>query len=80
MITPAEVVGIHGEQHVEGITLDRNGVIEQFKTDYFIPLFGLTPKLGAIANWGLEIEKNAIILMIFRIFLIRLPGIQRRNF
>ena len=29
-------------------------------TDYFIPLFGLTPKLGAIANWGLDIEKNAI--------------------
>ena len=29
-------------------------------TDYFIPLFGLTPKLGPIANWGLEIEKNAI--------------------
>ena len=28
--------------------------------DYFIPLFGLTPKLGAIANWGLDIEKNAI--------------------
>ena len=28
--------------------------------DYFIPLFGLTPKLGPIANWGLEIEKNAI--------------------
>ena len=27
---------------------------------HFIPLFGLTPKLGAIANWGLEIEKNAI--------------------
>src|SRR5690606_13760691 len=23
-------------------------------------LFGLTPKLGPIANWGLEIEKNAI--------------------
>ena len=28
--------------------------------DAFIPLFGLTPKLGPIADWGLEIEKNAI--------------------
>lgn len=28
--------------------------------DNFIPLFGLSPKLGPIANWGLEIEKNAI--------------------
>ena len=60
LVTPAEVVGIQGENHVESITLDRDGVVEQFKTDYFIPLFGLTPKLGAIANWGLEIEKNAI--------------------
>ncbi|MBP6001374.1 MAG: NAD(P)/FAD-dependent oxidoreductase [Flavobacterium sp.] len=60
LITPAEVVGIQGEQHVESITLDRDGVLEQLNTDYFIPLFGLTPKLGAIANWGLEIEKNAI--------------------
>ena len=28
--------------------------------DNWFPLFGLTPKLGPIANWGLEIEKNAI--------------------
>ena len=28
--------------------------------DHFIPLFGLSPKLGPIANWGLDIEKNAI--------------------
>ena len=27
-----------------------------------MPLFGLTPKLGPIANWGLEIEKNAIVV------------------
>ena len=27
---------------------------------FFIPLFGLSPKLGPIGNWGLEIEKNAI--------------------
>ena len=28
--------------------------------DVWLPLFGLSPKLGPIANWGLEIEKNAI--------------------
>ena len=28
--------------------------------DNFIPLFGLTPKLGPIADWGLNITKNAI--------------------
>ena len=30
------------------------------ETDHFIPLFGLAPKLGPIAEWGLNITKNAI--------------------
>ncbi|MCY4779685.1 NAD(P)/FAD-dependent oxidoreductase [Sphingobacterium sp. UT-1RO-CII-1] len=29
-------------------------------TEYFIPLYGLSPKLGPIGNWGLNIDKNAI--------------------
>ena len=28
--------------------------------DHFIPLFGLSPKLGPIGEWGLNITKNAI--------------------
>lgn len=60
MITPAEVVGLNGAEHLESIEIDENGAHRTIATDYFIPLFGLTPKLGAIANWGLEIEKNAI--------------------
>lgn len=28
--------------------------------DYLIPLFGLSPKLGPIADWGLNVEKSAI--------------------
>lgn len=60
LITPAEVVALKGEQTLTGITVEREGVQEEIATDYFIPLFGLTPKLGELANWGLEIEKNAI--------------------
>ena len=61
LITPAEVVGLNGAEHLESIDIqDDLGAHQNIKTDYFIPLFGLTPKLGAIANWGLEIEKNAI--------------------
>ncbi len=60
LITPAEVIDIEGKDHVEAIILDKEGIQERFETDFFIPLFGLSPKLGAIANWGLEIEKNAI--------------------
>ena len=29
-------------------------------TDHFIPLYGLSPKLGPIGEWGLNIDKNAI--------------------
>lgn len=60
LITPAEVIALNGAEHLESIDIDENGAHRTLKTDYFIPLFGLTPKLGAIANWGLEIEKNAI--------------------
>ena len=55
-----EVVGLKGDEHLGGVILEENGAQRTVETDYFIPLFGLTPKLGPIANWGLEIEKNAI--------------------
>ncbi len=32
------------------------------EADYLIPLFGLSPKLGPIADWGLNLDKNAIIV------------------
>lgn len=60
LITPAEVTNVFGDGKIEAIELEIDGVKSIKETDYFIPLFGLTPKLGAIANWGLEIEKNAI--------------------
>lgn len=60
LITPAEIVELHGNETLNAITLERDDVKEFIETDYFIPLFGLSPKLGPIANWGLEIEKNAI--------------------
>ena len=60
LVTPAEVISLQGENHLESITIESEGNHQLIETDYFIPLFGLTPKLGPIANWGFEIEKNAI--------------------
>ncbi len=61
LITEAEVKGLHGEGKITGVTIKHKTEGELLKeTDHFIPLFGLSPKLGPIANWGLEIEKNAI--------------------
>ena len=60
VITPAEVIALDGDRHLTNVTLKVEGTSVNQAVDYFIPLFGLTPKLGPIANWGLEIEKNAI--------------------
>ena len=60
VITPAEVIALDGGRHLTNVTLKVEGTSVNQAVDYFIPLFGLTPKLGPIANWGLEIEKNAI--------------------
>jgi thioredoxin reductase (NADPH) len=61
LVTEAEVTGITGDGKVEGvvITHQKDGEIAR-ETDHFIPLFGLKPSLGPIADWGLEIDKNAI--------------------
>jgi len=60
LITPGEIIGFNGKDRIESVIIETNGEKITTETDYFIPLFGLTPKLGSIANWGLEIEKNAI--------------------
>jgi thioredoxin reductase (NADPH) len=60
LITPAVVTKIGGEDKVEHVIVTKDGEDTQIETDCFIPLFGLSPKLGPIGKWGLEIEKNAI--------------------
>ena len=59
--TPYEVIGLEGNGHLESLVLEQEGGNkETLLADAFIPLFGLTPKLGPIATWGVEIEKNAV--------------------
>ena len=55
--------------------MSNEGKIKTITTDYFIPLFGLTPKLGPIAGWGLEIEKNAIKVNNSLDYQTNIPGI-----
>jgi len=53
MITPAEVTGILGDEKVTGVSIVKNGEEKiKLEVDHFIPLFGLSPKLGPIANRG----------------------------
>ena len=74
LITPAVVTKIGGEDHIEKVVVSKEGEEVTIDTDYFIPLFGLSPKLGPIANWGLEIEKNAIKVDTFD-YQTNIPGI-----
>ena len=60
LITPAEVTALHGNKKLDGITVTKDGEKTLLETDHFIPLFGLSPKLGPIGDWGLDIQKNAI--------------------
>ncbi len=61
LITESEVVGLSGDNQLDKVIIQhsKNGEIV-IEADHFIPLFGLKPSLGPIANWGMEIEKNAI--------------------
>lgn len=61
LILKSNIVKIAGngklnEVFIEGS--DKN--VTSVATDYLVPLFGLSPKLGPIADWGLNIEKAAI--------------------
>ena len=60
LITPGEVVGLEGEGALSAVRVQAEQGLITLDCDAFIPLFGLAPKLGPIAHWGLEIEKNAI--------------------
>ncbi len=76
LITPGEVKGILGKEHLTGVAVERKGEAPFIvDTDHFIPLFGLSPKLGPIGDWGLEIEKNAIKVNNALDYQTNIPGI-----
>ncbi len=63
LILNSNVVKVSGNGHLKTVTItNNNNENSELATDYFIPLFGLTPKLGPIADWGLNIDKNAILV------------------
>ncbi|MEM9361107.1 MAG: NAD(P)/FAD-dependent oxidoreductase [Bacteroidota bacterium] len=78
LYTKAEVKGLHGENELKSVVIhhmdDPKGE-SYVETDYFIPLFGLSPKLGPIGDWGLEIEKNAIKVNNAKDYQTNIPGV-----
>tara|TARA_B100001540_G_scaffold313941_1_gene337832 strand:+ start:258 stop:1307 length:1050 start_codon:yes stop_codon:yes gene_type:complete len=74
VITPAEITGIKGDDKLTHVIITKDNQETLIATDYFIPLFGLSPKLGPIGEWGLEIEKNAIKVDTFD-YQTNIPGV-----
>ncbi len=61
LLTETQAVGLEGDADLERVVIKHKERGEQVvDVDYFIPLFGLSPKLGPIADWGLNVSKNAI--------------------
>ncbi len=63
LLLKSNVVEVEGNGKLNAVSvLIDNETNHKIEVDYFIPLFGLVPKLGPLENWGLELDKNAIVV------------------
>lgn len=62
LILNSNLTHVHGNGNLHSVSMQDSKTKESttVETDYLIPLFGLSPKLGPIENWNLSIDKNAI--------------------
>ena len=78
LYTKAEVKELHGQDELQAVVVKSTQPDVEpvyLETDHFIPLFGLSPKLGPLGNWGLEIEKNAIKVNNAKDYQTNIPGV-----
>ena len=76
LLTNAQAIGLSGNGKLTDVIIkskDEGRIVKS--TDHFVPLFGLAPKLGPIGEWGLEIEKNAIVVDNATDYRTNLPGV-----
>lgn len=75
LVTEAEVAAVSGGDALTTITIKKNsGESHEVAVDNWLPLYGLTPMLGPITEWGLEIENKAIKVNTFD-YSTNIPGI-----
>ena len=76
IMTHAEVTHLSGKGKLHQISVEeKNKPTQQLAADCWLPLFGLSPKLGPMANWGLEVEKNALVVDNTLDYQTNIPGI-----
>jgi thioredoxin reductase (NADPH) len=75
LLLKSNVTALSGNGQLEKVTVQSDDKsATEIEADNFIPLFGLVPKLGPMENWGLEIEKSAIVVNTFD-YSTNLPGV-----
>lgn len=66
LILQAQVNKLGGNGVLKEVSiLGNDKSVTTIPTDDFIPLFGLSPKLGPIAEWKLGVEKSAVVVDTF---------------
>jgi thioredoxin reductase (NADPH) len=61
LVLKSNVTDLMGDGKLQKVTIETlDGVQSEKEADYFLALFGLSPKLGPIANWGLKVDKIAV--------------------
>jgi ferredoxin/flavodoxin---NADP+ reductase len=64
LLTFYELLRVHGEEKVEGVTIFNNQTKEEryIACDYLLLNLGFLTNLGPIKEWGLALDKNTIIV------------------
>ena len=64
LVLSSNVTHLHGDDEMlQQVTITgNNGQAETVPVDAFVPLFGLTPKLGPIGDWNLDLTDDAVLV------------------
>lgn len=61
LLLSTNLQGVSGNGRLSAVScVDAARNVRTIESDYLIPLFGLSPRLGPIGEWGLTLDKNAI--------------------
>ncbi len=62
LLLNTQLTSVHGNDHLNKVVVThvKSKEVKEIDADNLIPLFGLSPKLGPIEEWGLNLDKNAI--------------------
>jgi thioredoxin reductase (NADPH) len=75
LLTNAEVVGVAGDDFLSAVEVKhKSDGLSNIVVDHWVPLFGLSPKLGPLGEWNLTISKNAIEVDTFD-YSTNIPGV-----